>query len=230
MMISGKEPDRKEPRRIYRCVHLGLLRVEMGSSSARLSGVYQPPQCPALVPQCLKQSLTAAPMRSPIPIVAVSVPSNCCLHPTCSPVLVNPLTNEYILVSPHRSRRPWLGQIEPVQTTSLPSYDPACYLCPNNTRANGAINPPFDAPYTFENDFAAVLPFTQDSIPSSPHHLLVAEPVHGSCDVLVFHPRHDLTLARLQVEEIQHIIEEWKTIYLRRSNDNSVQYVQIFEV
>lgn len=120
-----------------------------------------------------------------------------------------------------------------MQLSSLPTYDPACYLCPNNARANGELNPPFEAPFVFGNDFAAVLPFDEKKghqVPSSPHPLLAAEPIYGHCDVLIFHPRHDLTLARLDVTEIGRIIEEWISIYLKRSNDPDVRYVQIFEV
>ena len=143
---------------------------------------------------------------------------------------VNPLTNEYILVSPHRNNRPWLGQVEATQSSILPRYDPRCYLCPRNTRATGEENPDYLQTYTFQNDFSAILP--PPSPLSSPisHPLFQTHPVHGGCDVLVFHPRHDLTLARLSVPEIINVIDEWMSIYRIRGLQQGVKYVQIFEV
>ena len=83
---------------------------------------------------------------------------------------------------------------------------------------------------TFENDFAAVLPPPGPIAPMISHPLLTTEPVQGGCDVLCFHPRHDLTLARLEVEAIEKIIEEWTRVYLRRGRQEGIKYVQIFEV
>jgi len=141
----------------------------------------------------------------------------------------NPLTGEYILVSPHRARRPWLGQVEPPQPLSLPSYDPACYLCPGNARAGGAVNPAYESTFTFENDFAALSPPPVPEAPEPLHHLLAMKSVHGRCDVVIFHPRHDLTIAHLEKEDITKIIAEWKRIYSARSVEDGIQYVQIFE-
>ncbi|KAJ7197294.1 galactose-1-phosphate uridyl transferase [Mycena pura] len=141
----------------------------------------------------------------------------------------NPLLNEYILVSSHRAKRPWLGQTETLQTTDLPQHDPACYLCPGNKRSGGETNPMYEHTYTFENDFAAILPPPAPIAPTAPHPLLVAHPVHGGCDVLLFHPRHDLTLSRLAIDDIEHIIEEWIMVYIKRSLQEGIRYVQIFE-
>ncbi|KAI0035820.1 galactose-1-phosphate uridyl transferase [Vararia minispora EC-137] len=142
---------------------------------------------------------------------------------------LNPLTGDYILVSPHRTRRPWQGQTESAQPPSKIQYDPACYLCPGNARAGGKRNPPFTDTLTFENDFAAVLPGPSPAAPPAPHPLLSTEPVEGGCDVIIFHPKHDLTLARLGQEEIVKVIEEWVGIYLRRGRQPGIRYVQIFE-
>ncbi|KAJ7070339.1 galactose-1-phosphate uridyl transferase [Mycena belliarum] len=141
----------------------------------------------------------------------------------------NPLTNEFILVSPHRAKRPWQGQTESLQSTDLPEYDPACYLCPGNTRSGGLVNEKFEHTYAFENDFAAVLPAPAPIAPIAPHPLLATEPVHGGCDVLVFHPRHDLTLSRLTLPDIERVINEWIAIYTKRSQQEGIKYVQIFE-
>ncbi|RDB21214.1 Galactose-1-phosphate uridylyltransferase [Hypsizygus marmoreus] len=142
---------------------------------------------------------------------------------------LNPLTNEHVLVSPHRNKRPWLGQTEAPQVTSLPQYDSDCYLCPGNVRSGGQRNPVYDQTYTFVNDFAAVLPPPAPSAPLAPHPLLTTEPVHGACDVLIFHPRHDLTLARLAVEDIGRVIDQWIHIYRQRGSQDGIRYVQIFE-
>ncbi|OCH95251.1 galactose-1-phosphate uridyl transferase [Obba rivulosa] len=142
---------------------------------------------------------------------------------------LNPLTNEYVLVSPHRTKRPWLGQTEPPQSLNLPEYDPQCYLCPGNTRAGGQKNDVYEHTMVFENDFAAVLPPPCPAPPPAPHPLLTTEPVQGGCDVLIFHPRHDLTLARLPVLDIERIIEEWCTVYKKRGAQEGIEYVQIFE-
>src|SRR5512144_2837450 len=72
----------------------------------------------------------------------------------------NPLTGEWILVSPHRTRRPWLGQVEKTTPEARPVYDPHCYLCPGNSRAGGAQNPAYEHTYVFDNDFAALVPDT----------------------------------------------------------------------
>ncbi|KAF8652704.1 hypothetical protein AX16_004208 [Volvariella volvacea WC 439] len=141
----------------------------------------------------------------------------------------NPLTGEHILVSPHRTKRPWLGQVEARPVSSLPQFDPECYLCPGNKRSSGQENPRYEHTHVFTNDFAAVLPPPLPDAPKIVHPLLVAEPVHGDCDVIIFHPRHDLTLARLSQEDILRVIEEWTRIYSLRGNQEGIKYVQIFE-
>ncbi|KAI0688741.1 HIT-like domain-containing protein [Cytidiella melzeri] len=142
---------------------------------------------------------------------------------------LNPLTNEYTLVSPHRMKRPWQGQTEPPQPANLPEYDPKCYLCPGNERAGGAKNEDYEQVFVFENDYAAVLPPPGPSAPPAPHSLLKMEPVQGGCDVLTFHRRHDLTLARLSPRDIGKVIEQWCTIYEKRGRQEGIKYVQIFE-
>ncbi|KAL0062625.1 galactose-1-phosphate uridyl transferase [Marasmius tenuissimus] len=142
---------------------------------------------------------------------------------------INPLTGEHILVSPHRSKRPWLGQIEPVQSQTLPQYDPKCYLCPGNSRAGGEQTEQYEQTYTFVNDFAAVLPPPMPAAPTPPHPLFTSEPVGGGCDVLVFHPRHDLTIARLSLHDILCIIQQWVDIYIKRGSQPGIRHVQIFE-
>lgn len=157
------------------------------------------------------------------------------MHPRAPPIAahgfaVNPLTGEYVLVSPHRTKRPWLGQVEAPEVVKLPQYDPKCYLCPGNHRAGGEKTGVYEHTYIFENDYAAVLPPPGPAAPPTPHPLLQTQPVNGGCDVIIFHPRHDLTLARLPVEDIQRVIEDWSTVYKKRGAQEGVSYVQLFEV
>ena len=133
-------------------------------------------------------------------------------------------------MSPHRANRPWLGHVDPSETPSLPEYDPKCYLCPNNSRTSGQTNPDYTGCFSFPNDFAAVLSGPAPNIPEAPHHLLATEPVIGRCDVIIYHPRHDMTMARLAVGDIERIIEEWIRIYTERGSEEGIGYVQIFEV
>ena len=145
-------------------------------------------------------------------------------------LLVNPLINEYILVSPNRNKRPWLGQTEAPQLTNLPQHDANCYLCPGNTRSGGQKNEAYHDTMIFENDFPAVLSPPGPVAPRASHALLTTDPVHGSCDVLIFHPRHDLTMARLSVGDIVKVVNEWIKVYRQRGKQEGIKYVQIFEV
>ena len=141
----------------------------------------------------------------------------------------NPLSGEWVLVSPQRSKRPWQGQVEPPPPEERPAYDPGCYLCPGNLRANGERNPRYTAPYVFTNDFAALLPDAPEisaaTGPAPP--LLRAEAVSGTCRVVCFSPRHDLTLRHLSAEEIRGVIDVWadQTAEL----GERYRWVQVFE-
>jgi UDPglucose--hexose-1-phosphate uridylyltransferase len=113
----------------------------------------------------------------------------------------NPLTGQWVLVSPSRVERPWQGMEEPPAERKLPPYDPDCYLCPGNLRASGERNPDYTGPFAFTNDFAALLP---EAAPAgaSEHPWMRCETVDGTCRVLCFSPRHDLTLAEMPETEI----------------------------
>src|ERR1043165_5813402 len=99
---------------------------------------------------------------------------------------LNPLTGEWVLVSPHRAKRPWLGQVEKLALEHLPAYDPTCYLCPRNERAGGVFNPDYMGTFVFNNDFAALLPEAVDEEPASDSPLLAAVPERGQCLVVCF--------------------------------------------
>lgn len=149
----------------------------------------------------------------------------------------NPLTGEWILVSPHRTQRPWQGQVEIPPQDIRPSYDPTCYLCPGNQRAGDAQNPVYSGTFVFQNDFAALKldtpaspSLTSSPPPSLPSPLaLMAEPEPGTCRVICFSPRHDLTLPEMELADLQQVVEVWVEQYLELAGFPQINYVQIFE-
>jgi len=142
----------------------------------------------------------------------------------------NPLTREWVLVSPHRTERPWQGQTEPPEQESSQPYDPNCYLCPGNTRAGGARNPSYSQTFAFDNDFAALQPDTPASeLDIEGRGILVAQTESGICRVICFSPRHDLTLSRMPLPEIQGLIDVWTEQFQTLRQKPGVNYVQIFE-
>lgn len=141
----------------------------------------------------------------------------------------NPLTREWVLVSPHRTDRPWQGRVEPSSTPALEVYDPACYLCPGNRRAGAAINPSYAGTFVFENDFPALKPGGVLHEVNELNGVIRAETESGVCKVICFSPRHDLTLSRMNVEEIEGVVVAWTNEYVRLGSDPNIQYVQIFE-
>jgi UDPglucose--hexose-1-phosphate uridylyltransferase len=140
----------------------------------------------------------------------------------------NPLKGEWVLVSPHRAKRPWQGQIEGAATDALPEYDAACYLCPGNERASGLINPTYDGVYVFDNDFAALLPDTPAG-ELNEKGLLVAQQEAGRCRVICYSPRHDLTLARLCVSEVRRVVDVWAAEFAALDAQPRINSAQIFE-
>src|SRR5215472_8775772 len=105
---------------------------------------------------------------------------------------LNPLTGEWVLVSPHRAERPWQGAVEKPSTAPPVIYDPSCYLCPGNLRANGQRNPQYQGTFAFNNDFPALLS-EAPLVGLNEAGLKVAIPERGVCRVLCFSPRHDLS-------------------------------------
>lgn len=167
----------------------------------------------------------------------------------------NPLTGKHVLVSPHRTKRPWKGQTEEPVLALLPQHDAECYLCPGNSRSGGTVNPKYEDTFVFENDFAALLPGPTPVLPHAEangagagageglEELFDMDPVRGRCKVICYHPRHDLTLARMDEADVDEVVKGWQGIYqeegemLRRTgekgkgeNGEGEGCVQIFEV
>ncbi len=140
----------------------------------------------------------------------------------------NPLTREWVLVSPHRTQRPWQGQVEDEPAAAQPEYDPGCYLCPGNERAGGARNPRYGATFVFDNDFAALKP---DTAPGRFERdgLLLAESEPGICRVVCFSPKHNLTMANMAPADLRKVVDRWVEQYVDLGARPFIDYVQIFE-
>jgi UDPglucose--hexose-1-phosphate uridylyltransferase len=147
---------------------------------------------------------------------------------------LNPLTNEWLLVSPQRTERPWQGQVEKAAGEHRPQYDPGCYLCPGNARAGDKRNPDYEGTYVFDNDFPALLPDTSpseyDAHPVDDHPLFRLQSERGVCRVMCFSPRHDWTLAHMPPSDIRRVVDAWadETDNLA-ARHRWLRYVQVFE-
>lgn len=140
----------------------------------------------------------------------------------------NPLTGEWLLCSPHRTKRPWQGQVEEAQKIDMPDFDPTCYLCPGNSRAGGVQTPQYDETFIFDNDFAALLPDTPEGSLDE-DGLFRAESESGICRVICFSPKHNLTLALMETADIEKVINVWQEQYTELGSIDTIRYVQIFE-
>ncbi len=142
----------------------------------------------------------------------------------------NPLTNEWVLVSPHRTARPWQGEVAKAGVAQEPRYDPTCYLCPGNARVGGVENPKYTSTFVFENDFAALKPqVVRERLDVENMGLLVAETEPGLCRVICFSPRHDLTLATMSLPEIERVVQVWVEQFQELGARDEINHVQIFE-
>jgi UDPglucose--hexose-1-phosphate uridylyltransferase len=141
----------------------------------------------------------------------------------------NPLSGEWVLVSPHRMERPWQGRVEPRTEEGRPAHDPACYLCPGNERANGERNSLYEGTHVFDNDFAALTTGAAHGASPEAGDLLVAVPESGVCRVICFSPRHDLSLPDMTVPAIRGVVDVWAEEYLRLGSRADIGHVQIFE-
>ena len=140
----------------------------------------------------------------------------------------NPLNGDWVLVSPHRTKRPWQGKVEKPAIEERPSYDEKCYLCPGNERAGGHQNPDYKDVFVFQNDFSALVP----DIPQGDYtkgDLFKAESERGFCKVICFSPRHDLTIPEMEVEGIRKVVDLWCQEYKEIGSLDYINHVQIFE-
>ncbi len=139
----------------------------------------------------------------------------------------NILTGEWVLVSPHRAKRPWQGQNEEISTEKRPEHDESCYLCARNTRISGDVNPDYKDVFVFTNDFAAL---QKDSPSFSVNDgLFQAKSETGICKVICFSPDHSKSLAEMEVEDIAKVVKAWQKEYTELGNNEMINYVQIFE-
>lgn len=140
----------------------------------------------------------------------------------------NALLREWVLVSPHRTQRPWLGKVDKPLPPNRLAYDPACYLCPGNERANGARNPNYTNTFVFDNDYAAL--FADPSrIEINENDLLIAESEAGICRVVCFSPRHDLTIPVMTPLEVRKVVDAWSEEFRELEKVPWVRHIQIFE-
>jgi len=140
----------------------------------------------------------------------------------------NPLLREWVLVSPQRTERPWQGRVEQLPAPPSVTYDPNCYLCPGNKRAGGKQTPPYTSTYAFDNDFPALLT-EAESFRYEEEGLLVAQTDRGLCRVLCFSPRHDLTVPRMNAQDLRGVVDAWIEQFSLLAQIPWVRHVQIFE-
>lgn len=141
----------------------------------------------------------------------------------------NPLTSEWVQVSPHRAKRPWQGQVEKIEEEKRPEHDESCYLCAGNTRIGGEVNPKYTDTYSFQNDFAALLEDIPTGEVNEMDGLFQAKSERGLCKVICFSPRHDLTIPEMEVEGIRKVVDLWAKEYKELGSRDYINHVQIFE-
>lgn len=139
----------------------------------------------------------------------------------------NILTGEWVLVSPHRTKRPWQGKVEAVEGEQRPSHDPSCYLCPGNERAGGKHNPQYDQTFVFQNDFAALL--EEGGVDEQVQGLMRVKEERGLCKVICFSPDHALTMPEMSVDELVRVVAVWKREFEELAAREEIGNVQIFE-
>lgn len=153
----------------------------------------------------------------------------------------NPLSDTYVLCSPHRAKRPWQGAQEEVKKNTQPEYDPKCYLCPGNTRAANGTNPAYTSTYVFPNDFPAVqldlLDYNaqeEENEDAAKKRLFQVLSVKGNCFVICFSPNHALTIPLMEEKAIKQVVDTWQNLYLDTQKQLLLgqapyKYIQIFE-
>ncbi|MGH9319179.1 MAG: UDP-glucose--hexose-1-phosphate uridylyltransferase [Vicinamibacteria bacterium] len=143
----------------------------------------------------------------------------------------NPLSDEWVLCSPGRLNRPWLGEREELPKAAASPYDPGCYLCPGNARGENVRNPDYRGVFLFDNDYPALTPGWDrtERGGEDPHPLFVTVPARGRCRVLSFSEKHDRHLGSMSLTEVRAVVEAWASESLRLKREDNARYVQIFE-
>ena len=140
---------------------------------------------------------------------------------------LNLLTGDWVLVSPHRTSRPWQGQVESADEESVSDYDQSCYLCPGNIRANDHRNPQYEGTFSFDNDFPAL---SRDSrVDASGSELFIARPESGRCRVICYSEKHNQRLSTMEVGAIATAIRAIIDEFTALDAEDGIRYVQIFE-
>jgi len=139
----------------------------------------------------------------------------------------NLLTGEWVLVSPQRTQRPWLGQVEATPAATTASYDESCYLCPGNQRVGGQQNPSYSGPFVFNNDFPALSAEADAEQVDEP--LFRSRPETGHCRVVCFSDRHDLHLTDMSIDEVTAVLRLLSNEFNELDEKTDIEYVQVFE-
>jgi UDPglucose--hexose-1-phosphate uridylyltransferase len=141
---------------------------------------------------------------------------------------LNPLTGDWILVSPQRAKRPWQGQVEKAVSDDLPKFDPTCYLCPGNERSGGKYNPSYKGTFVFTNDFSSLLSNAPAGVVDE-ENFFQAKSETGICKVICFSDNHSLTIPEMDVEDIRKVVDVWCDEFTELADNEKISYVQIFE-
>ena len=140
----------------------------------------------------------------------------------------HPLREEWVIVAAHRQSRPWAGAEVTAQALRPAAFDPACYLCPGNARVGGAVNPQYTGTFVFDNDHPCVGEHALRELQRAPG-MYRNRPAAGVARVVCYSPRHDLTLARLDVGEVDALLETWQQQMRELAAHPDVAFVLIFE-
>ncbi|PYS97661.1 MAG: galactose-1-phosphate uridylyltransferase [Acidobacteria bacterium] len=140
----------------------------------------------------------------------------------------HPLREEWVVVAAHRQNRPWGGETVAREEERPPAYDPACHLCPGNRRVSGETNPRYEQTFVFDNDHPCVGPDAPTEL-HAPHAPYRVRPAEGVARVVCYSPRHDLTLAELESQEIEHLLRVWREQYVELGRRPEVAHVLTFE-
>src|SRR4051812_23934003 len=140
----------------------------------------------------------------------------------------HPLREEWVIVAAHRQDRPWSGETVKADATIRPAYDAECYLCPGNTRVSGASNPPYESVFAFDNDHPCVGPNAPEPPPTAAG-IFQNRPAQGFARVVCYSPRHDLSLAQLNLIEVENLIAAWQHEYTDLGKRPGINHILIFE-